>query len=139
MAGAAVHAEAPCAISHGNSLLPARISNGQEQAHNTLLGSPHRSRVMKSSLQVARGLVALLIATGLCASVYAQAPGKERSAPPQAANAKVERVPVAAVNVEAHLKSRVVSSVTVGAPIEQAAPAVVAEPQVVLKGVIAAR
>ncbi len=93
---------------------------------------------MKSSLQV--GLAALLVASGPCASAYAQEPGKERGAlQTSSASARAERLPVAAVNVEAHLKSRVVTSVTVGAPLEQAAPATAEVPAVALKAVVAAR
>lgn len=95
---------------------------------------------MKSSSQFARSLFALLIATGLCASAYAQEPGKERAAPQvSSASAKTERLAVTAVDVEAHLKSRVVSSVTVGAPIEQVASNRVEVPSLALKTIVAAR
>lgn len=93
---------------------------------------------MKSSLQV--GLAVLLIATGLCASAYAQQPGQARTAPQTlSASAKPERMPVAAVAVEAHLKSHVVTSVTVGAPVEATAQEIVKVPAVALKTVVAAR
>jgi len=93
-------------------------------------------------MSVANRFFVFLIGACLCASAYAQAPENPRTAlstSAVSAAAKAERVPVAAVDIEAHLKSRVVTSVTVGAPIEQTAPAQVEAPTVALKAVVAVR
>ena len=78
---------------------------------------------MNKSLQIACGLAALVLSATLSAAAQ---PVNEKTAqvgPAAVSHRAVQNdaTPVAAVNIEAHLKSRVVTSVTVGAP-EAAAP-----------------
>jgi len=93
---------------------------------------------MKRSLQVTRSAAAVLFGVVLSATALAQTTENQSSAAAVRAESRNHAdkapMPVAAVDISAHLKSRVVTSVTVGAP--EAAPAVTMP---VLKGVVAAR
>ncbi|TLY53412.1 MAG: hypothetical protein E6K53_01085 [Gammaproteobacteria bacterium] len=93
---------------------------------------------MKRSLQVTRSAAAVLLGVMLSATALAQTTDNKSSVAAARAQSRGPAdkapMPVAAVDIAAHLKSRVVTSVTVGAP--EAAPAMAMQ---ALKGVVAAR
>lgn len=97
--------------------------------------APLSEHVMKRSLQVTRGFAALLFGAVLSTTAFAQ---KQNNSSVPASNtnvsAKDAKLPVAAVDIEAHLRSHVVTSVTVGAPIEPAQA-----PALAVKNVVAVR